>query len=115
MFTKNSIKMTKNPTIFVNITKMNCEDFFMVKGVNRQVLEIHETGCEYFEKALFFVRPEFSGESESKLKGKALNSIKNSTGIPKTRKQKIKSKAFFVVELLASASAGAVITALIIK
>ena len=26
----------------------------MVKGVNRQVLEIHETGCEYFEKALFF-------------------------------------------------------------
>ena len=25
----------------------------MVKGVNRQVLEIHETGCEYFEKALF--------------------------------------------------------------
>ena len=31
----------------------------MVKGVNRQVLEIHETGCEYFEKALFFVKPEF--------------------------------------------------------
>ena len=82
----------------------------MVKGVNRQVLEIHETGCEYFEKALFFVRPEFSRESESKLKGKALNSIHNSTGIPKTRKQKIKSKVFLVVELLASAGAGAVIT-----
>ena len=31
-----------------------CEDNKMVKGVNRQVLEIHETGCEYFEKALFF-------------------------------------------------------------
>ena len=107
--------MTKNPTIFVNITKMNCEDFFMVKGVNRQVLEIHETGCEYFEKALFFVRPEFSGESESKLKGKALNSIHNSTGIPKTRKQKIKSKAFFVVELLTSAGVGAVITMCLLK
>ncbi len=87
----------------------------MVKGVNRQVLEIHETGCDYFEKALFFVRPEFSGESDSKLKSKALNSIHNSTRIPKTRKQKIKSKAFFVTQLLASAGAGAVITALIIK
>ena len=43
----------------------------MVKGVNRQVLEIHETGSEYFEKALFFVRPEFSKENEGKLKSKA--------------------------------------------
>ena len=87
----------------------------MVKGVNRQVLEIHETGCDYFEKALFFVRPEFSGESDSKLKSKALNSIYNSTGIPKTRKQKIKSKALFVVELLASAGAGAIITTLVLR
>jgi hypothetical protein len=107
--------MTKNPTIVVNITKMKCEDFYMVKGVNRQVLEIHETGCEYFEKALFFVRPEFSCESESRLKTKALSSIHNSTGIPKTRKQKIKSKVFLLGELLASAGLGAVITALIIK
>ncbi len=87
----------------------------MVKGVNRQVLEIHETGCEYFEKALFFVRPEFSRESESKLKSKALNSIHNSTGIPKTRKQKIKSKVFFVVELLTSAGLGAIITLLLLR
>ena len=94
---------------------MKCEGFYMVKGVNRQVLEIHETGCEYFEKALFFVRPEFSRESESKLKSKAINSINNSTGIPKTRKQKIKSRVFLISELLASAGAGAVITALIIK
>lgn len=87
----------------------------MVKGVNRQVLEIHETGCEYFEKALFFVRPEFSGESEAKLKGKAIKSIRSSVGVPKTRKQKIKSKVFFVGELLASAGAGAIITMCFLK
>lgn len=81
----------------------------MVKGVNRQVLEIHETGCEYFEKALFFVRPEYSAESESKLKGNALKSIKNSVGVPKTRKQKIKSKALFIAELLTSAGVGAIV------
>ena len=87
----------------------------MVKGVNRQVLEILDPGCEYFEKALFFVRPEYSAESESKLKGNALKSIKKSASVPKTRKQKIKSKAFLVVELLASAGVGAIITAFIIK
>ncbi|MBR5544375.1 MAG: hypothetical protein IKU66_02770 [Clostridia bacterium] len=87
----------------------------MVKGVNRQVLEIHETGCEYFEKALFFVRPEYSGESENKLKGNALKSIKNSAAVPKTRKQKIKSKAFLVAELLASAGVGAIITMCFLK
>lgn len=87
----------------------------MVKGVNRQVLEIHETGCEYFEKALFFVRPEYSAEGDTKLKGKALKSINNFTGVPKTRKQKVKSGFFFLAELLASAGAGAIITALIVK
>ena len=87
----------------------------MVKGVNRQVLEILDTGCECFEKALFFVRPEYSHESEGKLKSKAIKSIKNSGGVPKTRKQKIKSKMIFVAELFASAGVGAIISALFIK
>lgn len=39
----------------------------MIKGVNRQVLEIHETGTKYFEKALFFVRPEYSTLNEKGL------------------------------------------------
>lgn len=87
----------------------------MVKGVNRQVLEIHETGCEYFEKALFFVRPEYSAENEGKLKGSALKSIRKSAGIPKTRKQKMKSRVYFIAEMAASAGVGAIITALFIR
>ncbi len=87
----------------------------MVKGVNRQVLEIHETGCEYFEKALFFVRPEYSAENESKLKGNAMKSLRNSVGIPKTRKQKIKSRVCFIAEMAVSAGFGAVLTALLIR
>ncbi len=87
----------------------------MVKGVNRQVLEIHETGCEYFEKALFFVRPEFSTENEGKLKSKAMQSVLKSPQVPKTRKQKIKSRVLFFAELAASAGLGAIITALFIR
>ncbi len=87
----------------------------MVKGVNRQVLEIHETGSEYFEKAIFFVRPEYSAENDGRLRGSALKSIRKSMGVPKTRKQRIKSQARFVAELLISAGVGAVITLLIIR
>lgn len=87
----------------------------MVKGVNRQVLEILDPGCEYFEKALFFVKPEYSGENESKLKGSAMKSIRKSAGVPKTRKQKMKSRLFFFAEMAASAGVGAILTAMIIK
>lgn len=87
----------------------------MVKGINRQVLEIIEPGCDYFEKALFFVKPEYSNESDSKLRNQALKSIKSTACVPKTRKQKIKSKIFFIAQMLSSAIAGSIITALIIK
>ena len=56
----------------------------MIKGVNRQVLEIKDTGCEYFTQALFFVDPKFSTLPEK------------SRGVPQgpawsARKQKAKS------------------------
>lgn len=87
----------------------------MVKGINRQVLEIHETGCEYFEKALFFVKPEFSSESEGKLKSKAMISAFRTTTVPKTRQQKIKSRVLYFAEMAASAGVGAILAALFIK
>lgn len=87
----------------------------MVKGVNRQVLEILEPQCDYFEKALFFVKPEYSNESDAKLRNQALKSIQNSNSVPKTRKQKVKSKALFIIEMLSSAVVGSIVTALLIK
>ena len=40
----------------------------MIKGVNRQVVEVNETNCEYFEKIMFFVKPEYISVSESKIR-----------------------------------------------
>ena len=87
----------------------------MVKGVNRQVLEIHETGSEYFEKALFFVRPEFSTENEGKLRSKAILSVQSVSTVPRTRTQKIKSRVLIFLKMAASAGVGAIITAFIIR
>lgn len=87
----------------------------MVKGINRQVLELNDTGSRYFEKAFFFVKPEYSRESESVLRQSALRAVNDGLGVPKSRRQKIKSKVALFAELLISAGAGAVITVLIIK
>ncbi len=57
----------------------------MLKGVNKQVLEITETHNSYFEKAIFFVKPEYSGLSEGKLKERAKKEIENA-GKPPAKK-----------------------------
>lgn len=36
----------------------------MVKAVNKLVLEINNTENEYFEKAIFYIRPEMSCNSK---------------------------------------------------
>ena len=33
----------------------------MVKGVNKNVIEVNSTGSEMFEKIVFYVSPKFSG------------------------------------------------------
>ncbi len=43
----------------------------MIKGVNRQVVEVNETDCDYFERILFFVKPEYSCLSEGKIRERA--------------------------------------------
>ena len=70
----------------------------MIKGVNKQVLEITETQNGFFEKAIFFVKPEYSGMSEGKLRESARKEIETA-GKPPLRKfhhlQRIKT-GFFV-------------------
>ena len=84
----------------------------MVKGVNRQVLEIHDTETEYFEKALLFVNPEFATLGEESLREKFLNAFAGSR-VPVTRKSRIRSAVTGILLMLLSAGLGAVITSLI--
>lgn len=39
----------------------------MVKGVNRTVIEVHNTGSKYFEKIVFYVTPEYGNLSPKQL------------------------------------------------
>lgn len=82
----------------------------MIKGVNRQVLEIHDTGNKYFEKALLFVKPEYSTLNENRLRDAAQKAFGVCDSIPKCRKNKVFSVIFKVLSLVASAGTGAFIT-----
>ncbi|MBQ3149940.1 MAG: hypothetical protein IJB86_01695 [Clostridia bacterium] len=62
----------------------------MIKGVNRQVVEITQTDCEYFERILFFVKPEFASVSEGKLRERAGMMSSSNDRPPATRIRKNK-------------------------
>ena len=63
----------------------------MIKGVNKQVLEISETQNGFFEKAIFFVKPEYSGMGEGRLKESARKEIEKA-GKPPVRSYKYKNE-----------------------
>lgn len=62
----------------------------MLKGVNKQVLEINETQNGFFEKAIFFVKPEYSGMGEGRLRESARKEIENA-GKPPVRSYRYKN------------------------
>lgn len=83
----------------------------MVKGINRQVLEIQETGSPYFDRAFFFVKPEFAFTDEKKLRKAAEDALKHPDRLPKTRQKRMKSALLWALGSGAAAGAGAIITA----
>lgn len=57
----------------------------MIKGVNHRVVEVSDTDSDYFEKIIFFVRPEYAGISEGKVRERAGVIAKSATAPPKNK------------------------------
>lgn len=83
----------------------------MIKGVNRQVVEVTQTQCEYFEKVLFFIKPEYAAVSEGKLRERA-GVIAESAGIPPASRLRKEKRGLWLRMALACA-AGAGMTGLL--
>lgn len=80
----------------------------MIKGVNRQVVEITQTQCEYFERVLFFIKPEYSAVSEGDLRERA-SIIAQSAGMPPATRLR-KNKLRLALSMSAAACGGAVVS-----
>lgn len=83
--------------------------FSVIKGVNRQVVEITQTDCEYFERILFLVKPEFSAVSEGKLRERA--SQMSSAGKPPATR--VRRRVRNVLSMIGAALTGAAVCALV--
>ena len=69
----------------------------MIKGINKKVLEIIEPSSDYFEKALFFVKPECASFSENKLKELAQNELKSVLKPPTKKTTKTFKNIKFII------------------
>lgn len=85
-----------------------------MKGVSRQVIEVKETGSEYFEKMFLVVKPEYSSLSRKKLKRKAVSAAASLSFVPPAKaKRGFPYKA--VAGFGAAAGAGAALAAVVIR
>ena len=90
----------------------------MVKGVNRQVVEINDTGSVYFERILLVVRPERT-EDERKIKEEADRIVKSylitskpPDGQRKEKKSSCRKNILFKMGMAAGAGAAVAATAM---
>lgn len=83
----------------------------MVKGVNKTVIEVNNTGSKFFEKIVFFVTPEYGNLSAKQLREAAHNisfNFENKTGVKPyvslrkrlNKKKKIKIFGFLGISFL---------------
>ena len=83
----------------------------MVKAVNKLVLEINNTENEYFEKAIFSIRPEMS--CNSKLRSQAQLYL-NKISLEKPGKFRSNGKLPYIIGIAAGISAALIITAVLL-
>ena len=83
----------------------------MLKGVNRQVLEVNKPESRYFERILFVVKPEFTSLSGAKLLKDAKEQVAHREAQPpKMRRAAVRQRLLLAV----AAAIGAAISAAIL-
>lgn len=84
----------------------------MIKGVNKQVLEVTNTENPYFEKIIFFVKPEYVNGDREKLKKEARMLAKSANKPPRARKTKREIR-YIAIQSALCVGAGIAITFLL--
>lgn len=70
----------------------------MIKGINKQILEVTNPESKYFEKIIFFVRPEGQSVDENVIKNEAEKislQMRKPPRLKRTLKQKLATAIYF--------------------
>ena len=54
----------------------------MIRGVNRQIIDVSQTESEFFERALLFVRPEYAALNDERLRHEANKMLASIGSLP---------------------------------
>ena len=84
----------------------------MIKGINRQVVEVKDTGNECFERILFFVKPEYAGLSDGKIRERA-GLVTGAATLPpptKLKKSRLTEALKITLSMLAGLALGIIIS-----
>jgi hypothetical protein len=79
----------------------------MIKGVNRQMIEILDTGNPYFERAFLVVQADIADVSTDTLQRQAKDLLKQADGCSHLRRARYKTLLSRVILALVSALLGA--------
>lgn len=93
-------------------SRTNKEAEHMIKGINRQIIEINDTGNTYYEKAWLVVRPEFDSAQKELLEREAAQLMKAIQAPSSFQKKNVKVRQW--IKLFISAAAGAVLAYLLL-
>lgn len=85
----------------------------MIKGVNRQMIEISDTGSPYFERALLVIHPGMDAANEDTLAAAARDMLKSANSCSHLRRNRRRLLAVRIGWLLAAGGAGAALTLLL--
>ncbi|MBQ8550875.1 MAG: hypothetical protein IJ426_05985 [Clostridia bacterium] len=77
----------------------------MVKGVNKTIIEINNTGSKYFDRVILFVNPSHSLVPHSRLEKKAREIIKAAEPGRPVEKRKNRKRFLFLLPAFAAVAA----------
>lgn len=81
----------------------------MIKGVNKQILEVTNTESPYFEKIIFFVRPTSPTMDDKRLHAEAIK-LSKTTQKPPRQKKTLRQIGMSIVYLAMGLGAGTALT-----
>lgn len=84
----------------------------MIRGVNKHIIEISDTGNDCFERAILFVRADNVQKNDDQIKNRAAEYLAGLRLRPWFYPRR--KKLFLLLRLLAAALAGAGVTALLL-
>lgn len=77
----------------------------MIKGINRQVIEVTDTGSIYYERAILVVKPQFVSASKELLDREAkvvINGMKAPSAINRRRAKRLRLYGLIIVAAISA-------------